>query len=111
MIEELQTSLDSRLGLEFPRDGRAIFDGDLDREIKPVDFQGKQNVVGNKPGPVHIVEFYNFSARQDDLTDCVGISGPSFEEIAEMEGTDFIFSGPLFAFIAHGYQCYPACGY
>ena len=57
---------------------------------------------------VHIVEFRDLFTRQDHLTCCLKVSASSFEEVAEIEGTDFILRSALLPILPHGHNCDPA---
>ena len=96
------------LRLEFTRYRISVFDGDSDGKIVAIDVQGQRNIVRIKPWAVHIVEFRNLSSGQDHLTGSIGISTPSFQQVAQIESAYCIFARADAAFFAHGYERYPS---
>src|ERR1041385_3475815 len=90
----------------FPRNKSAVLAGDEHRKIISVDVERDIEVGGMQMRFSWVVERWDLRPCQDDVARPRGAARPALQQVAQMNGAEFILIRASGAIQAHCHQCY-----
>ncbi len=75
-----------------------------DRKFVAVDVQCNIEIARVEMRSCGVMETLCLTTCQNQLTDSVGITGPTFQKVAQMQGTQFVLIRPLNGIATHRHK-------